>query len=72
MVRTLPFERVVSAIQKGRFRYSKGLFQLFQRVVSAIQMVVSAVQKGRFSYSKGSFQLFKRVVSAIQKCRRVP
>jgi hypothetical protein len=61
-VGTLPFERVVSAIRKGRFSYSKGSFQLFKRVVSAIQ-------KGRFSYSKGSFQLFKRVVSAIQKSR---
>jgi hypothetical protein len=83
-VGTLPFERVVSAIRKGCFSYSKVSFQLFERVVSAIQKgrfsysngsfqlfkrVVSANKKGCFSYSKGLLQLFKRVVSAIQKRR---
>jgi hypothetical protein len=58
---------VVSAIQKGGFSYSKESFQLFKRVVSAIQKgrfscriqeVASAIQKGRFSYPKLSVKNF--------------
>ena len=72
------FKRFVSAIQveKGRFSYSEGLFQLSKGSFQLFKSVVSAIQKGRFSYPKASFQLFKRavstvkrVVSAIQKSR---